>query len=193
MKITHAPGATPLDADEVAALVPTSISTQEELNAFEQANILDAETWALGRKRADVLNEKFVRDLHRRMFKQVWKWAGRYRKSDKNIGIPWPQIPVKLVELCSDVRYWIEHRTHGWDELAARFHHRLVSVHPFPNGNGRHSRLMTDVLLFNNDQKIFTWGSTNLVAPGQAREKYIAALKAADARDLGPLVTFVRS
>jgi Fic-DOC domain mobile mystery protein B len=193
VKITHAPGATPLDADEIAALVPTSISTQEELNAFEQANILDAERWALARRRADVLDEKFIRELHRRMFKQVWKWAGRYRKSDKNIGAPWPQIPVKVVELCSDVRHWIEHSTFEWDELAARFHHRLVSIHPFPNGNGRHSRLMTDVVLFGNGQKVFTWGSTNLVAPGQAREQYIAALKAADARDFARLIAFVRA
>lgn len=173
--------------------MPTSISTQEELNAFEQANILDAELWALGRKRADVLNEKFLRDLHRRMFKQVWRWAGRYRKSDKNIGAPWPQVPVKVVELCADVQHWIAHKTYGWDELAARFHHRLVTIHPFPNGNGRHSRLMTDVLLFNHGQDLFSWGSTNLVAPGQARENYIAALKAADARNFELLITFVRA
>ena len=185
-------GATPLDPDEAKELIPTSISTQDELNAFEQVNILDAERWALARPRKAVLEEGFIRNLHRRMFDQVWKWAGRYRRSDKNIGVPWPQIPTKVAALCADARYWIEHHTYAWDDLGARFHHRLVTVHPFANGNGRHARLMTDVVLVNNEQKPFTWGRQDLASPGGARARYIAALQAADQHDLQPLVAFVR-
>lgn len=192
MKFSYPPGATPLDPNEVSGLRPVSIATQEELNAFEQANIAEAERWALGRKRREFLSDEFIRGLHRRMFNQVWKWAGRYRTSDKNIGEPWLQIPVKVHELCNDVLYWVEHGTYAWDELGARFHHRLVTIHPFPNGNGRHARLMTEVLLMNHDQKLFTWGRENLVRPGEARRRYIAALKAADGRDYAPLIDFVR-
>ena len=193
MKLAHPPGATPLDPDEMQGLVPSSIGTQGELNAFEQANIAEAESWALARKRPAFLDESFIRGLHRRMFRQVWRWAGTYRRSNKNIGEPWPRIPVRVQTLCQDVRYWIENGTYGWDELGARFHHRLVVIHPFPNGNGRHARLMTDVLMLNNDQPPFTWGGRALTRPGQARAEYIAALRAADARDLAALIAFVRS
>jgi Fic-DOC domain mobile mystery protein B len=192
VKIPAPPGATPLDPDEAAGLIP-AIATQGELDAFEQANITDAETWALARKRPEVLNDAFVRGLHRRMFNQVWKWAGRYRTSDKNLGVPWPQIPVKVGQLCADVQHWIAQGTYGWDELGARFHHRLVAIHPFANGNGRHARLMTEVLLFKHGQTLFTWGRNTLAKPGQARTRYIAALKAADTRDYTSLIAFVRS
>ena len=123
----------------------------------------------------------------------VWRWAGKYRQSDKNIGEPWPDIPTKVQTLCEDVAYWIEHQRYGWDEIGARFHHRLVSVRPFANGNGRHARLMADVLMLNNDQPLFTWGRERLDLPGQARQAYIAALRAADTRDWKPLIDFVRA
>jgi Fic-DOC domain mobile mystery protein B len=193
VKIAQPPGATPLDPDDIAGLLPTSIATQEELNAFEQANIGDASMWALQRKRRSCLAESFVRGLHRRMLGQVWRWAGTYRRSDKNIGAPWPQIPERVVRLCGDAAYWIEHAIYAWDELGARFHHRLVAIHPFPNGNGRHARLMTDVLLHAHDQTLFSWGRARLGPSSPARERYLAALKAADDRDLAPLIEFVRS
>lgn len=190
--ISDPPGATPLDPDEAAGLLPSSITTRGELDAFEQANIAEAETWALKRKHHDVLTDAFIRGLHRRMFNQVWRWAGKYRRSDKNIGVPWSQIPVKVRALCDDVQHWVGKATYEWGELGARFHHRLVVVHPFANGNGRHARLMTEVLLLNHDQDLFTWGRNSLKKPGEARERYIAALKAADARDYAPLIAFVR-
>lgn len=186
------PGATPIDPDEAAGLIPSSIATQGELDAFEQSNIAEAETWALRRKRPDILTDAFVRSLHRRMFNQVWRWAGKYRTSDKNIGVPWPQIPVKVGQLCADARHWVDESTYGWDELGARFHHRLVVLHPFANGNGRHARLMTEALLLNHDQDLFSWGRNSLTGPGEAREQYLSALRAADARDYRPLIAFVR-
>jgi Fic-DOC domain mobile mystery protein B len=193
MKLEYPPGATPLAPDERKGLLPSSISTQAELNEFEQAAIREAADWALGARQRDVLSEAFVRKLHGRMFKGVWSWAGKYRTTNKNIGIDWHQVPAEVVKLCADAAHWIEHRTYEWTELGARFHHRLVSIHPFPNGNGRHSRLMTDALLRRHAQPLFTWGKTNLVSPGGARDQYIKALREADERRLGPLVTFVRS
>lgn len=194
MKFTYPEGATPLDRGETEGLIPSSIATQAELNAFEQANILEAERWALGgRRRRDCLTDGFVRTLHRRMFGLVWKWAGTYRRSNKNLGVDWPQVAAEVQKLCGDAAYWVEHQTYAWDELAARFHHRLVSIHPFPNGNGRHARLMADVLLRANGQEPFTWGAGGLTNAGDARTAYIAALRAADKRDFGPLLGFVRS
>lgn len=193
MNITQPPGATPLDPDELAGLLPMSISTQGELNSFEQANIAEAETWALSRRRKDCLSESFVRELHRRMLAQVWRWAGTYRTSDKNLGDPWAQIPARIHQLCGDAQYWIDNSTYAWDELGARFHHRIVAIHPFANGNGRHGRLITDVLMQSHDQKLFSWGSDALGAKGEARERYLVAMRAADARDYAPLIRFVRS
>jgi Fic-DOC domain mobile mystery protein B len=140
----------------------------------------------------DILTDGFVRDLHRRMFGQVWRWAGRYRTTDKNLGHPWPQIPAHVRLLCEDTAYWIREQTYGWDELAARFHHRLVAIHPFPNGNGRHARLMTDTLLKKNGLPMFTWGQATLRA-GEARARYLDALRAADDRQFGRLIAFARS
>ncbi len=189
----HAPGATPLDPDEARGLIPRHIRTQAELNQWEQANVLDGSAWAMRSRERDVLSEGFVRELHRRLFGDTWHWAGTFRTTGKNIGVDAAQVAVQLRELLENTRYWIEHRAFGLDEIAVRFHHRLVVIHPFPNGNGRHARLMTDVLLRRNGAGAFSWGGANLEAAGDARERYLAALRAADAGDYLPLLAFVRS
>jgi Fic-DOC domain mobile mystery protein B len=127
------------------------------------------------------------------MFDQTWKWAGRYRSAEKNIGIAHYQIRDALATLLGDVRYWIEHETFALDELAVRFHHRLVWIHPFANGNGRHARLIADVLLQRQGQPVFTWGGADIVRAGDFRRRYIDALRAADKNDLQPLLVFARS
>jgi Fic-DOC domain mobile mystery protein B len=186
--------ATPLDPDEAAGLIPAHVRTQAELNEWEQTNILEGQKWALARgNRADLLTEAFVRELHRRMFDRTWRWAGRFRSSDKNIGIDWRQIGVRLKDLLDDTRYWLEHGTYTIDEIAARFHHRLVSIHPFANGNGRHVRLMADCLLARRGVAPFSWGRGDLLHVGAARDRYLAALRSADGGDIAPLLAFVRS
>jgi Fic-DOC domain mobile mystery protein B len=131
------------------------------------------------------------------MFKDVWKWAGKYRKSLKNIGVSAVQIPVEVKKLCEDTQFWIQNHTYSWDEIGVRFHHRLVSIHPFPNGNGRHARLATDILMRANGQEPFTWGGESEVdligSAGETRGGYLAALKAADNGDVGPLLSFARN
>lgn len=194
MKLPYPPGATPLDPNELDGLLPTSVGTVAELNEFEQANILDAQQWAFGRKHRSVASEKFLKTLHRRMFDQVWRWAGTYRRSNKNIGVDWMVIGVEVHKLCADLEHWIANRVYPWDELGARFHHRLVSIHPFANGNGRHARLATDVLMKAHGQTLFSWGAEqHLAKAGETRSRYIAALRAADQRDYDPLIRFVRS
>lgn len=189
--LTCAPGATPLDADERAALIPRHIATQGELNEWELQNIIEGAQWAAGRRGTDILSSEFVRDLHRRMLGKTWRWAGSFRTTEKNIGVAPEQIAVELRNLMDDVRYQLEHHTFPIRELAARFHHRLVWIHPFANGNGRFARLMTDLLLERNGEQPFAWGNADLVAAGEVRDRYIAALRAADGRDYGLLLEFV--
>lgn len=189
----HAPGATPLDPDEAHGLIPGHIRTQAELNQWEQANVMEGSTWALRFRTRDFLSEAFVRELHRRMFGSTWRWAGTFRTTGKNIGVDAAQVSIQLRELLENTRYWIEHQTFTLDEIASRFHHRLVVIHPFPNGNGRHARLMTDVLLLRNGAAAFSWGGANLEASGDARDRYLTALRAADAGDYALLLDFVRS
>ncbi|TCK19349.1 Fic-DOC domain mobile mystery protein B [Thiogranum longum] len=184
--------ATPLTEEEKAALIPSYITLRPELNEAEQANILEAEEWAVTRNR-DVLNEKFLKDLHKRMFGRVWRWAGKFRQSERNIGVEAYRIPTELRQLIDDCHYWIENGTYEPDEIATRFHHRLVLIHPFPNGNGRHARLTTDLLLAAVGCHPFTWGQVNLVDASETRKAYIAALRAADNHDYVPLQEFVRS
>ena len=185
-------GSTPLDEDEREGLKLSYITTRGELNKAEQANILEAEGWALTR-RNKVLNVDFLNDLHKRMFGHVWKWAGTFRQSGKNIGVEAYMIPVELKNLVDDCNYWIEHESYGPDEIAARFHHKLVYVHPHPNGNGRHARLAADLLLRQLGRPRFTWGSESLTDPNETRRQYIEALRAADRHDYEPLLAFVRS
>jgi Fic-DOC domain mobile mystery protein B len=186
--------ATPLDPNETEGLLLTHITTRAELDRWEQDNINEALAWAAQRKPKDILNELFIKQLHKRMFGNVWKWAGSFRQSEKNIGVPWYRISVELKKLCDDVRYWIEKKTFPEDEIAVRFHHRLVSIHLFANGNGRHARLMADILLENVlNRPVFTWGNVNLVKSGDDRKKYIESLFAADRGDYKPLLEFARS
>lgn len=183
---------TPLTPDERADLILSYIAQRRELNEAEQDNILEAEQWALSRKR-DVLRESFLRQLHKRMFGNVWKWAGEIRQSKKNIGVEVWKINTELAQLLRDASYWLENSTYALDEIAARFHHRLVWIHPFANGNGRHSRLASDLLLVANGGERFTWGSVNLVDATATRRTYVDALRAADHHGFDLLLAFVRS
>lgn len=193
VKFVYPPGATPLDPDDAAGLIPSHIATQGPLNEWEFQNVAEGRAWALSRKRKELLTADFTRELHRRMFGKTWKWAGNFRKKETNPGIDPKNISVELKKLFDDVAYQIEQNSMPLDEIGARFHHRLTQIHPFPNGNGRHARLMTDILLKLNGTEPFDWGKSDLVAAGEVRDRYIAALRAADSRDHSLLQEFVRS
>jgi Fic-DOC domain mobile mystery protein B len=193
LTIDTPPGATPLDPDEARGLIPGHIATQGDLDEWEAANIIAARRWLYAHRRQDVLSEAFCRDLHRRMFDKTWTWAGTFRQSDKNIGVDWRYIGIRLRDVLDDTRYWLANRTYTVDEAATRFHHRLVCVHCFANGNGRHARMMTDAMLRECYASPFTWGSANLVNAGDARLRYLDALRAADSGNIQPLLAFVRS
>ena len=184
--------ATPITPDERAQLIPTYITTRAELNEAELANIVEADGWAF-RRRRDVLDATFLKNLHKRMLNRVWYWAGQYRTTERNIGIEAYRIEPELYQLLGDVRFWVESATYPLDEIAVRFHHRLVSIHPFPNGNGRHARIAADLLAVQLASARFTWGSENLVEVADTRRRYIAALQAADDYDIGPLLLFART
>ena len=198
MRSEDAAEATPLDENEAAGLVPTHISAQAELNEWEQANILEAYRWLRARRRftatADVLTDGFARELHWQMFGATWEWAGTYRTSNKGIGVHWPTIAGQLRSSLADTRHQIEAAVFTADESAARLHHRLVQIHPFANGNGRHGRLFVDSLLVALNRPPFTWGgaSADLQRQSHLRSVYIAALRSADSGDFAPLLTFVR-
>ena len=193
LNLDYPDGATPLTAEELEGLIPAHIATRSELNAWEARNVLKAEQWQLGRRRGDILTPAFVRRLHQRMFDETWRWAGAFHKTEKNIGVDPAHIAPRILDLCEDVKAQLAHKSLPLDEIAARLHHRLVSIHPFTNGNGRHARLMTDLLLTQNGATRFTWGEDALIAEGEVRARYLDALRAADARDYALLLAFVRS
>lgn len=195
IKLKYDLGQTPLDEDEKDDLKIRSITTQGELDEFEQLNIEKAVEWTINSnlKAKKVLTEKFIKDLHKRMYGDVWKWAGKFRKSDKNLGIPWLQIGIELRYLLDDTEYWIENETYPPDEIAIRFKHRLVSIHCFPNGNGRHSRMMADIIIESIfGKEIFCWHQSNMVKADETRKKYIDSLKQPDKGNIGPLIEFAR-
>lgn len=191
-------GQTPLDPDEKDGLLIPSVMTRTDLDEVEQRNIEVAIRWTIERRKrfivAEILSEKFVLELHKRMYGQVWNWAGSFRNTNKNIGVDKYQIRVELRNLLDDCRYWIENSIFPDDEIAVRFKHRIVSIHCFPNGNGRHSRLIADIIVEKLLGKpVFTWGSESLVQMSTFRMAYLSALKDADHGNIVPLVRFSRS
>lgn len=197
----NAEGQTPLDEDELGALRLTYVTTRGDLDAAEQVNMVRGESWALRRPAAieRILDDLFLRRLHRQMFGEVWRWAGEYRRSNKNIGIDWPLVTEAVRNLCEDaeVRFGVAGESRARDLAAVEFHHRLVSIHPFVNGNGRHARLVADLLARADGRPRFTWGGASGSMPtaegDPARTAYLAALRAADGGELDPLVAFARS
>lgn len=195
-------GTTPITWEEQQGLIATWVSTRAELNTVEQENIATAVRWSRSRRFAPrtVANEAWLQRLHRRMFSTVWKWAGQYRTSPRNLGVPHWEISAGVRTVAADILAMVEAvgpDDDGTirDDIAVVFHHRLVSVHPFPNGNGRHSRLASDVLARALGRPIFVWGSAGgatLGEQGALRRAYIDALHAADNYDLAPLAAFAR-
>ena len=196
LNLTYLEGQTPLDEEEKEGLKIKSITTQKELDEFEQLNIEKAIVWSLtaNLNLEKILTENFIKKLHKKMYGEIWKWAGVFRRSDKNIGIDWPQIGIELKVLIDDTNYWIQHKSFPESEIAIRFKHRLVSIHCFPNGNGRHSRLIADIMMESIfDKEVFTWNSSSLVKPDKIRKEYIEALKKADKGNVNPLIQFAEN
>ena len=185
--------ATPLTPEERDGLRQTWITFRRDLNEAEQTNIAAGTAWAWRSRRRDILTEDFLRDLHKRLFGEVWAWAGQFRNTERNIGVQPMRIGVDLRVALDDARYWIEHDTFSPDEIAVRLHHRLVAIHPFPNGNGRTTRLMGDLLVARRGGEPFSWGRRNLTDVSETRKAYVAALRAADGHDIEPLISFARS
>ena len=185
-------GATPIDPDEAEGLIPEHVTTCGELDELEEANIQEGLEWALTKSR-EVLSEEFLYELHRRMFDGVWTWAGKVRLTDKNIGVDKNTVRTEVRNLIEDARYWRDNMVYQPDELAVRFHHRLASIHPFPNGNGRHARLMADLLVRQLGASAFSWGGVSLTNTSELRTAYIGALRTADEGEVGPLLEFARS
>lgn len=185
-------GATPITEEQKEDLIPSHIATREQLDEWEARNILEAEEWAFERKHDDVLSVAFLRKLHRRMFDRTWRWAGKFRRRESNIGVPPYRIERGVVDTCRDTEFWTENEVFEPPEIAARFHHSLVSVHPFPNGNGRHARLAADVLSQRLGHGRLDWGGHQaLNRKTNRRREYLTALQAADRRDFEPLYVFL--
>jgi Fic-DOC domain mobile mystery protein B len=196
LNLIYNDGQTPLDEDEKEGLLIKSISTRGELDEFEQQNIEDAIQWSLTRKfkQEQILSETFIQDLHKKMYGRVWNWAGEYRKTNKNIGVDKLEIPTALRSLIDDAKYWLEHNVYEPDEFAIRFKHRLVSIHCFPNGNGRHSRMMADIIIEKIYQlSVFSWGGARNSEDTDIRAQYLQAIRKADMGDFDILLKFARS
>ncbi len=196
LELEYQDGQTPIDENEKEGLLIQSITTHGELDEHEQLNIEKAIEWIIQTKinPDKILTEEFIKKIHEKMFSDIWKWAGKFRKSEKNIGVEWIKIGVELKYLLDDTKYWIDNKTYSPDEIAIRFKHRLVNIHCFPKGNGRHSRIMADIIIesiFNKE--IFTWNHSNMLKPHRTRKKYIAAIKAGDKGNINPLIEFARN
>ena len=196
LELQYKDGQTPLVEEEKEGLKIKSISTQGELDEFEQLNIEKAIEWTIhtNLNSERILTEKFIKDLHKKMYGDVWKWAGEFRKTHKNIGINWTQIGIELKNLIDDTKYWIEHKTFSPEEIAIRFKHRIVAIHCFPNGNGRHSRMMADIIIESIfGKEIFCWHKSNMVKADETRKAYIKALREADHGNITPLIKFAEN
>jgi Fic-DOC domain mobile mystery protein B len=188
--------ATPLEPEERTGLIQSWITSRHDLNLAEQDNIIKAVAWVRRSRRVELdtlMSSDFARKLHKRMFGEVWRWAGQLRATERNIGMDAWRIAAELSAMFDDVRYWATHETYAPDEIAIRLHHRLVFIHPFPNGNGRHGRLLADMLIARLGGEVFSWGGGQLQSTSDLRAQYVSALRAADAHSIEPLLAFARS
>ena len=195
LEFNYIDGQSPLSEEEKEGLLIKSITTKGELDELEQLNIEKAVEWTLNNKflKEKILSEAFIKSVHKKMLGDVWEWAGKFRRSEKNIGVDCIRIGVELRLLLDDTKYWIKNDTYPPDEIAIRFKHRLVNIHCFPNGNGRHSRIMADIIIESVFKKdVFTWNNSNLVKPNSARKEYIDSIKKADNGIIEPLLDFAR-
>jgi Fic-DOC domain mobile mystery protein B len=196
LDLSYIDGQTPIDESEKEGLLIETIVTQAELDEFEQLNIEEALQWIAGRSLTpkQLFSVKFICDLHKQMFGIVWNWAGAFRKTEKNIGVKPIHIATQLKSLCDDTLYWIDNQTFSPEEIAVRFKHRLVSIHCFSNGNGRHSRLMADIIIEKIYNKPpFSWGAANLSKHTDGRKTYLRAVKQADRGNFDFLISFAQS
>lgn len=196
LELQYSKGQTPISEEEKEDILLPTLSTRAELDEFEQANIEKAVEWSMKKSyvRDEVLTIGFTKELHRRMFSEVWGWAGTFRKSNKNIGVDKYNIEQDLYKLLKDCNYWLVNEVYPKDEIAIWYKYRMVSIHPFPNGNGRHSRICGDILVSHVlNRPVFTWGGTKIVEVGETRNRYLQALYKADQGDIGPLLEFARS
>lgn len=196
LEFDYKDGQTPLEEEEKNGLKIKSITTQGELDLFEQLNIEKAVEWTMRTnfKPENILTEKFIKDLHKKMYSDVWKWAGEFRRTEKNIGVPWTNTGLELKNLLDDTKYWIALQTFSPEEVAIRFKHRIVSIHCFSNGNGRHSRMMADIIMesiFGNE--LFSWHQSRVIKTSEIRKMYIKALKEADNGNIKPLIEFAKN
>jgi len=196
LNLDYEEGQTPLEEEEKSGLLIPTITTHSELNEFEQQNIEEAIQWVLGKRFGPerIFSDPFIRNLHKRMYESVWSWAGSLRKTNKNIGIEWHAIPIELRQLLDDALYWHNNQTYTAEEIAIRFKHKLVSIHCFSNGNGRHSRLMADIIIEKlYGMPVFTWGGNQLINDTDLRKTYIQSLQSADKGNFEKLLAFARS
>lgn len=195
LALTYSDGQTPLNDEAKEGLRIKTITTQAELDEHEQQNIQEAILWLQKSKvkKDDVLTERFIKELHKKMYGDTWSWAGKFRTHETNIGIASHQISTAVRQLLDDTLFWIANKTYAPEEIAIRFKHRLVSIHCFPNGNGRHSRLMADVIMTNiYGTDSFSWGHSTLVKPDDNRRTYITAIRLADQGEIKSLISFAK-
>ena len=196
LEFVYEDGQTPLSEEEKEGLLIKTITIHGELDEYEQLNIEKAIQWIMRQKlkKKSILTEKFIKALHKKMLGEVWSWAGEFRRSEKNIGVSWIRIGMDLKVLMDDTHYWIENATYAPDEIAIRFKHRLVNIHCFPNGNGRHSRIMADIIVESIfEAPIFSWNHSNMVKADETRKSYINAIREGDKGNIKPLIIFARN
>lgn len=192
MELNSPPGATPIDIDDLEDLIPR-LTLREELNEFEERNIYIAYIAARKSRKLkhNLLNIDSLTWLHHQMFNKTWKWAGKFRTRETNIGVPAHQIRDQIAILCADAKYWLENSTYSLTEYAVRIHHKLAQIHPFVNGNGRHARLIADLIMLYNKQPELNWGGKGqMETESLIRERYLKALKKADGGKYGDLIKF---
>lgn len=194
MKLIPLPGQTTLENNEWEGLIPKQIVLERELREFEMINISKAIAKYLSprARQINLCDPLTIRQIHRDMFDDTWEWAGQFRKTGKIIGVPPEKIANELDRACRDLGQWLKEETYSIEEIAIRFHHRLLWIHLFPNGNGRHARLVADVLLHSREIPLFTWGSGNLNSGGPERMAYLSGLKKADIQNVSDLIALSR-
>ena len=173
-------GQTPLPPELQKGLISKNVQTIGELDEYEEQNIAEGMVW-LEDSNANSLNYSFWLRLHKKLFGNVWNWAGEIRSHDLgNADFLYPEkVRPALMQLIGDAEYWFKNDTYPKKETIARIHEKLLTIHPFANGNGRWSRILTEYICKQNKIDIPKWNLKSKDDPQKRRKEYIEAVELA--------------
>jgi len=168
-----------LTRQETALVIEKGLTVEgkplkDHLEATNHAEALDYLKNLVNKKHTEI-SENDILDIHKLVLQKIDQDnAGRYRTVPVRIAgseVIMPN-PLKVPDLMHELISWLKSTAGHPATLAADAHYKLVSIHPFVDGNGRTARLLMNLILMQ-------FGYPPAIINNQIRRSYIDAVEQA--------------